>query len=126
MKTIKLILLDAYERGTGLGLIDSYKKLGTVTTGSSYDVNIRNIVHEYLHGVIEPITASIRKNDENTIESIIRALVIQIVDKPEEQQSMIDFEMNRGFTRTQYIYDQMQEFENYQGSLKGYLGMILR
>ncbi len=120
---IQVNLLDAYYRGSGLGLVDNYRKAGVITTGPSEDVNIRIIVHEYLHGVINPIADSIGRNDD--IESIIRAIVIHIVDKPEIQLYMVKNEMNSGFTQTKYVYEQMKQFENYEGSLEDFLNKIL-
>lgn len=125
---IQVNLLDAYERGSGLGLTDNYKNAGVIITGPAKSPNIENIVHEYLHGVINPVTATLNVEDKNNVnESCIRALTAYtFIDTVAEQKSMVSYETQRGFTLTQYVYDSFQEYDTYQGSLEEFIAKIIK
>lgn len=140
---IQVNLLDAFERGSGLGAIDNYKNKGIITTGPSYSPNVGNIIHEYLHGIINPITDSLTVSisdlnistkgttaakqgytDKNEVvnECIIRALTaIGLTDDIEHQKDGVIFEMDRGFIMTQYFYDKFQEYDKWQGNLTDFI-----
>lgn len=141
-------LLDAYWRGYGLG--NTYKHKGgrgMIITGPSDEPNIRNVVHEYLHGIITPIDkqlkgeieelsflmAEVPKNTQATSssynnwvgifdESLIRALAGRFLG---EKESHIQNEMQEGFILVEYFDKRFDEFENYEGTLKEFIQMLI-
>lgn len=149
---IEINLLDAYERGSGLGMKDSVKG-NVIMTGPSYNsLNRINIDHEFLHGVINPITdqykANFRQEDyrmpslsdstaykqgytswESIVtESFVRALSIMSVYRNDDFQlkNRISQETKDGFVMTQYIFDRFsKEYSSYTGGLEAFVKDIL-
>lgn len=143
---IQVNLLDAYERGSGLGLIEKYRNTGVITTGPSERPNIENIVHEYLHGIVNPVTESLkntitsldissqgtaaaqgyREKVDIMSECIVRAVAAYgYYDKPEIQKSIVAKETQNGFTLTQYVYDKLEKYDSYKGTFKDFLKEII-
>ncbi len=141
-------LLEAYWRGYGLGNTYVHKGgKGILITGPSDEVNLINIVHEYLHGIITPINyelireieelsflmAKVPKNTQasspsynNWIsifdESMIRALSTKFID---DGASHIQHQMREGFILAEYFDTRFNEFESYEGSLKEFIRMLI-
>lgn len=140
-------LLDAYWRGNGLGNIDYYKNTGVIITGPSEEANIINIVHEYLHGIITPITNSLENEINRTAykfsqipektqaksykrwqsvvdESIIRGIEHKVVKDYDSEDYLKDI-TNDGFIVAKYFNDNFDEFQNYNGDLKSFIKMLI-
>lgn len=141
-------LLDAYWRGYGLGNIDCYKNAGTIVAGPSIEANIVLIVHEYIHGIITPITNSLEKEINRTSyklaqipsntqaktdycrwqsivdESIIRGIDHKVVKNYNSQRYLKDT-MNHGFILANYFDDNFDEFQNYKGDLNSFIKMLI-
>ncbi|MCM1989121.1 DUF4932 domain-containing protein [Oceanirhabdus seepicola] len=145
---IEVNLLDAYWRGFGLGNIDLYRGKGVILTGPSYEPNILNIVHEYLHGVINPIIDDLDKEVNNlsynmkeiqqskavkqgydnwseiTKESFVRALSRKMVGG--YSMNEIERQTSDGFVLTKYVYEEFDKYEDYDGTLKEFIRDILK
>lgn len=141
-------LLDAYWRGYGLGNTFEHKGgKGIIITGPSDEANLKNVVHEYLHGIITPINNELRREIEelsflmakvpkNTQassssynnwfavfdESLIRALDSKFL---EDRLNYIQHEMKEGFILAEYFNKRFNEFESYEGSLKEFIRILI-
>lgn len=146
---IEVNLLDAYERGSGLGTKDLYRGKGVVITGYSYTPNVMNIVHEYLHGIITPITNKLGneisrleymkgeiKPDSQAAkyylpdfgsvldESVIRGLEYKYMNN--HDSSYIGFVKNHhGYIFTDYFDERFDEFKDYNGTLEEFIKKLL-
>lgn len=121
---IQVNLLDAYERGGGLGSTDELLGKG-ITTGPSDDANTINIVHEFLHGVINPILDDIGQKGKE--EDIIRALSGFIVFKDDEALNYVNRESEKKYKMTRYYFDKFStEYEDYDGTLKEFIRGIIK
>lgn len=140
-------LLDAYWRGYGLGNLDYCKNAGTIISGPSVEANIILIIHEYLHGIITPITNSLKNEINRTAykfsqipektqaksykrwqsvvdESIIRGIEHKVVKDYDSEDYLKDI-TNDGFIVAKYFNDNFDEFQNYNGDLKSFIKMLI-
>lgn len=141
-------LLDAYWRGYGLGNTYEHKGgKGIIIIGPSDKANLEIVVHEYLHGIITPINNELRREIEelsflmakvpkNTQassasynnwfavfdESLIRALDSKFLAGGSDY---IQNEMRDGFILVEYFDERFNEFENYEGTLKEFIRMLI-
>lgn len=121
---IQVNLLDSYERGSGMGSIDELLGKG-ITTGPSHDTNTLNIVHEFLHGIINPILDDI--GYENKDEDIIRALAGFFVFEGDEALNYVNGESSKKYKMTRYFFDKFsKEYEGYDGTLDEFIRDIIK
>lgn len=145
---LEVNLLDAYWRASGLGLVDKSKSKGVIIVGPSKEPSVKDVVHEYLHGVINPITEDLQieiaksdyKMDEAedllpyaynnwyavVVESIVRSLAIRAVPLTEQERlKYIDRDMQKGFILTEYMYNGFDEFNPDDENLKQFIKKLL-
>ena len=144
---ININLLDAYWRGSGLGSGEYYyNKKTMILTGPSDEPNISNIVHEYLHGIITPITNKLEKEigklsylrkdvplnsqadgygDWRSIvgESIIRGIAGKAIN--DDAKDIAQSGYDEGFILSLYFYERFDEFETYDGSLEDFIKKLI-
>lgn len=140
-------LLDAYWRGSGLGKNKYlYNDSLMIITGPSDEANIENIVHEYLHGVINPITDELEKEIDSIFykrkdvpknsqadgygnwksivtESIIRGIAGKAVNT--DGKSIAQGGYDNGFILSMYFYERFDEFKDYEGSLEDFVKKLI-
>lgn len=146
---IQVNLLDAYERGSGLGAVDAFIGQG-ITTGPSYEPNVLNIVHEFLHGVFNPIVdkypnvLSIGEKNMELIKdstaynkyrytdwgSIVKESFVRAISSYFTMEDPIfhcAYETENGFIMTEYILNRfINEYDSYNGSLNEFVVMLMR
>ena len=146
---IEVNLLDAWERGSGLGTADRYYGYGVIRTGPSESASTLNILHEYAHGFVNPLldrmgsqvraTAAYYTNQaelsewgypswESVVdECFVRAFSIYFDSLPaREKEGIVENEVDDGFVLTGYIYDRIPEFETFDGDLEDFMRLLLR
>lgn len=144
---VEVNLLDAFERGSGLGAVDSHYGYGIIRTGPSNEVNTINILHEYAHGFVgqelkkltsevnalskyydassNAVTQQYSGWSEIVNESFVRAFSIYFDTNIARRDSIIARDTNDGFTLTQYLYDRIPEFAAFNGTLGEFMRMLL-
>lgn len=147
---LEVVLLDAWNRGTGLGAVDEYYGYGVIRTGPASDVNTLNVLHEYAHGFVNRALDA-NKNDmsalsgyfdrnckaateqgyktwtSNTYESFVRAISTYFESSYTEstKAKIIQDDVALGFVMTQYVYDRIPEFEEFDGDFQAFIKMLL-
>jgi len=142
---VQVNLQAPYWSGKGLGGSDVILGKGIIT-GPSYSPNTINIVHEYLHGVINPITEKnsevmLRTNynmkyatktdsygdwDNIVNESFCRALSRYGVSDEKTARLESERETDNGFIMTSYVLDRfLNEYSNYNGSLEEFVVLLI-
>ena len=141
---IEVNLLNAFQRGSGLGTTDDHLGYSVIRTGPSNEINTLNICHEYAHGFVGDILDSL-SSDMNALshyydpivekngpyntwvavvnESFVRAFSTYFTEG--YTRSLAIDEDERGFVMTSYIYDRIPEFETFDGDLKAFMQMLL-
>lgn len=147
---LEVVLLDAWNRGSGLGVEDQYYGYGVIRTGPAAEVNTLNILHEYAHGFVNrAVNASQNqastlsryfKSNSNAVkkqgydtwmkivyESFVRAVSTYFDSglTKNEKTRIQNKEMQDGFVMTQYIYDRIPEFETFDGDFDAFVKMLL-
>ena len=145
---IEVNLLDAWNRGDGLGSPDLYYGYGVIRTGPSDTANTLNILHEYAHGFVNPLLdriggevsavqryyvnqAELSVQGYSSWESVVdecfvRAFSTYFDTLPTARKSgLLQQEVNEGFVMTRYIYDRIPEFETFEGDLEDFMRMLL-
>ena len=146
---VEVVLLDAWNRGTGLGSADKYYGYGVIRTGPAAGVNTLNILHEYGHGFVNRALDSNKSQmsalsgyfDRNckatkqgydtwtgiTYESFVRAISTYFDSSLTEglKAKVIKDDVALGFVMTQYVYDRIPEFENFDGDFNAFIRMLL-
>jgi len=121
---IQVNLLDSYERGSGMGSTDEFIGKGIVT-GPSDETNTINIVHEFLHGVINPILDEIGHVDK--AEDVIRALSGYFVFDGDEALNYVNRESSKQYKLTRYFFDKFsKEYKDYNGTLEEFVREIIK
>ena len=145
---VEVNLLDAFERGHGLGSTDAYCGFGVIRTGPSNEINTLNILHEYAHGFVGDELDRL-KNEVNALskyydassnavskqgyngwpvivdESFVRAFSTYFDTNTFKRESIITRDTADGFVLTRYIYDRIPEFEHFDGTLGDFMKMLL-
>lgn len=145
---IEINLLDEYGKGTGFTSVDKYRGNAVITLGPSKDQYVQNVVHEYLHCIINPIVDNLQsevnklsyKSNEipsysqaylyynnwpvNVQESIVRALEYRALG--ENKKASVENAMAEGFILTQYFDERFDEFKNYNGNLNSFIKFLLQ
>lgn len=146
--SVELNLLEACDKNAGFSLLDKYKGNAVITLGPTRDSNIKNVVHEYLHCIINPIVDNLEADvnklsfkakeipegsharlyykdwSSNVKESIIRSLEYRALG--ENRRASIQGAMNDGFILTQYFDEKFDKFKDYNGSLNDFIKSLLR
>ena len=147
---IEVVLLDAWNRGSGLGQIEPYFGYGVIRTGPSSDVNTLNILHEYSHGFVNraieanasqaaslsgyfdpSCDATVRQGYSNWMsivyESFVRAVSVYFDSNliGDEKERVIKENVQQGFVMTQYVFERIPEFESYDGDFDAFIRMLL-
>lgn len=144
---IEVNLLESYGRNTGFGLVDKYKGKGVMVIGPSTEPDTQNIVHEYLHAVINPVldnlSADVNKlsykmkavpqNSQAKLYysewvSIVEESIVRAVDyrtTGNSRKSTIDKAVKDGFILTDYFDKRFDEYKDYNGSLSSFIKMLL-
>ncbi len=145
---IEVNLLDAYERGSGLGNIDKYYGYDIIRTGPSGEVNTLNILHEYAHGFVgdelgklasevnalsryyDPTCDAVANHSydgwtEIVDESFVRAFSVYFDVLDSRKANIIARDTADGFVLAQYIYDRIPEFADFDGTLGDFMRMLL-
>lgn len=145
---LQVNLLDSYWTGSGLGRIYEHKGKGILITGPSEEPNLKNVTHEYLHGIITPTNNELRKEIEELSylmakvpkytqassasynnwfaifdESMIRALDSKYL---EDDSDYNQNGMEQGFILTEYFNERFKEFEDFEGTLKEFIKMLIQ
>lgn len=141
-------LLDAYWSGYGLGSAYTHKNgKGILKTGPSVEPNLKNVVHEYLHGIITPINNQLRSEIESLSylmarvpqntqatsrsynnwfaifdESVIRALDSKFLD---ENYDYISHTMADGFILAEFFHERFEDFPDFNGTLTDFLRLLI-
>ena len=146
---IEVVLLDAWNRGTGLGSPDQYYGYGVIRTGPEEGVNVLNILHEYAHGFVnraidenqsqmKKLSNHFNRNcvavtkqgydtwEKIVDESFVRAISLYFDSSRDENRKklVIADEMAQGFVMTEYVYNRIPEFETYQATFTDFVGML--
>ncbi|MBS3874086.1 MAG: Ig-like domain-containing protein [Dethiobacter sp.] len=141
-------LQDAYWRGYGLGTIYSHKGAGILLVGPSDELNILNVVHEFLHGVVTPSNIRLRKEIEGLArmmnhvppgtqaagqayntwfsvfdESLIRALSSRFLAG---SKGMVQSAMGQGFILTEYFDEQFDQFDSFSGTFEDFIRLLIQ
>jgi len=147
---IEVVLLDAWNRGSGLGQTEPYYGYGVIRTGPAEGVNTLNILHEYAHGFVNraieanagqasalsgyfdpTCDAAVRQGYNNWMsivyESFVRAISVYFDSNciGNGKTQVIEKDMRQGFVMTQYVYDRIPEFENFDGDFNAFIKMLL-
>lgn len=145
---VEINLLDVYGKNTGFTSIDKYKENAVITLGPTKDQYIQNVVHEYLHCIVNPIVDNLQSevsklsyktkeiaeysqaklyyNDwsVNVEESIVKALEYRAVGG--NRKASIENAMEDGFILTQYFDERFDEFKDYNGSINSFIKTLLQ
>ena len=139
-----------YWSGFGLGSTYEHKgRKGMIVTGPSDNPNLKNVVHEYLHGIITPINNELSSQINQLShlmskvpsgtqakdsygewfaifdESVIRALdSIYLEDGARAAKFAAD---DQGFILAPYIHQRFaNEFDSFDGTLKEFISMLIK
>ena len=144
---IEVNLLDARERGSGLGTVDLFQGHGVIRTGpSDMGANVLNIVHEYCHGITNPLVTAqasavsalskyyvsgtvaysqgYKTWDSIVNEAFVRAISCYFVPAY-GGRTLAQQDESQGFTMTLYIYDRIPEFAKFNGTFEQFVNMLL-
>ena len=143
---IEVNLLDAYERGSGLGTLDLFHGHGVIRTGpSNTGANVINIVHEYCHGITNPLVTAqasavsalskyyvsgtvAYSQGYSTWDSIVKEAFVRAIScyfVPAYGRTVAQRDESQGFTMTLYIYDRIPEFPKFNGTFEQFVNLIL-
>ena len=147
---LEIILLDAWNRGSGLGDADSHYGYGVIRSGPAEGVNVLNFLHEFAHGFVgDAIDNSDREGralsryylpNSDAVkrqgyegwgaivnESFVRAISLYFDSStPEVQKAQsLNKEVSQGFVMTKYVYDRIPEFETFDGDFNAFVKMLL-
>ncbi len=147
---VEVVLQDAYNRGSGLGLTEAYYGYGVIRTGPSDDINTLNIVHEYCHGFVNrtldanagkmnslssyyiPDCNAVTRQGYNSwtsiaYESFVRGISTYFTDNltQKEKDQIIEKDVNDGFVMAKYVYERVPAFSSFNGSFSAFVNKLL-
>lgn len=122
---IQVNLLNSHWTGSGLGGKDEVLGFG-ITTGPSKSPNIHNILHEFMHGIVNPITDKNKNKinstfgklgEENTLrfvnESLVQAVALIGSENAEDMLANVEEYM------VTYFYNNLiDDYPDYDGSFE--------
>ena len=146
---LEVVLLDAWNRGSGLGNVEPYYGYGVIRTGPAAGVNALNVLHEYAHGFVnravtenqsqaQALSRYFKANSNATkqgydnwmaivYESFVRGISIYFdsTSSQSEKQQMLNKDINDGFVMTKYVYERIPEFNTFDGDFDAFIKMLL-
>ena len=147
---LEVVLLDAWNRGSGLGVEDEHYGYGVIRTGPAAEVNTLNVLHEYAHGFVNraldanqsrvsALSGNFNQNCDavkqgyNTWKSICDESFVRAISTyfdssrtPAEKLKVIDKNVNQGFVMTEYVYERIPEFGSFEGNFNEFIHLLLK